>query len=131
MDMNARITLCKTALIVSCTLALSAAALFAGNKAKSAEERGIIKSVDANSHQIVVTDKKSKTERTFQWNEQTKFAEHGKTTSASALKSGMAVNLNYMPSSGTPMLKAVKLSPANTQAHSQTSTSKHHGSAKS
>ena len=42
----------KTALAFACALAFSQAALFAAKAHKTAEERGIIKSVDNAAHQI-------------------------------------------------------------------------------
>ena len=115
----------KTALVTLCALALSPAALFAGNAPKSAEERGLIKAVDNNGQQIVVTDQKTKADGTFKWNDQTKFTEHTKTVSASALKAGLPVHITYAPSSGTPMLERVKLSPDKEQKHSSLSPSSH------
>lgn len=115
----------RTTLAALCALALSPAALFAGNAPKSTEGRGVIKSVDNSAHQIVVNDHKTKVDGTFRWNDQTKFIEHGKTVSASALKERMTVRLSYAPSSGTPMLKRVKLSPDKEQKHSSLSRSSH------
>ena len=115
----------KTALIALCALALSPAAMFAGNAPKTTEERGLIKSVDNNGQQIVVTDQKTKADGTFKWNDQTKFIEHGKAVSATALKAGLPVHITYAPSSGTRMLECVKLSPDKGQKHSSLSPSPH------
>ena len=115
----------KTALVALCALALSPAAMFAADAPKSAEERGIIKAVDNNGQQIVVTDQKTKADGTFKWNDQTKFIEHGTPVSATALKAGLPVHITYAPSSGTPMLKRVKLSPDKEQKHSSLSPSSH------
>ena len=115
----------KTTLVALCALALSPAALFAGNAPKTAEKRGLIKLVDNNAQQIVVTDQKTKADGTFKWNDQTKFTEHAKTVSASALKAGLPVHITYAPSSGTPMLERVKLSPDKEQKHSSLSPSSH------
>jgi len=115
----------KTALAAWCALALSPAAMFAADAPKSAEERGLIKAVDNNGQQIVVTDQKTKADGTFKWNDQTKFIEHGKSVSATALQAGLPVHITYAPSSGTPMLKRVKLAPVKAQKHSSVSRSAH------
>lgn len=121
--MKTKLNIRKTALVALCALALSPAALFAGNASKTAEERGSIKSVDTKTHQVVVTDQKTKAEGTFNWNDQTKFTKHDKTVNASALKEGLRVHLTYASSSGTPMLERVKLSPAKAQTHAALSRS--------
>jgi hypothetical protein len=108
-----------------CTLVLSPAALFAANAHKTAEERGVIKSVDVTSHQLIVTDQKTKADGTFQWNDHTKFSEQRKNVNSSALKAGMAVHINYTPSSGTPVLQHVMVSPGKKQKHTSASTSVH------
>lgn len=100
----------KAAFVTLCAVALSPAALFAGNALKTAEEHGLIKSVDSQTHQLVVTDQKTKADGTFQWNDLTKFTEHAKTVSASALKAGLPVRITYAASSGTPMLERVQIS---------------------
>jgi hypothetical protein len=100
----------KTAAVALCALALSPAALFAGDAPKSAEAHGLIKSVDNNAHQLVVTDPKTKADGTFKWNDQTKFTEQAKTVSASALKAGLPVHLTYTTSSGASLLERVKIS---------------------
>lgn len=99
----------KAAFVTMCAAVLSPAALFAGNVLKTAEEHGLIKSVDVKTHQLVVTDQKTKAEGTFQWNDQTKFIEHGKPVSATALKAGLPVNITYAAGSGTPMLERVQI----------------------
>ena len=101
----------KTALAFACALAFSQAALFAAKAHKTAEERGIIKSVDNAAHQIVVADQKTKAEKTFQWDDSTQFSEHRKKASSSTLETGMAVRISYAPSSGTPVMQRVALSP--------------------
>ena len=76
---------------------------------------------DTDAHQIVVTDQKTKADEKFQWNNQTKFTEHHKSVNAGSLQAGMRIHLTYEPSSGTPRLKAVKISPAKPEAHSSAS----------
>lgn len=100
----------KTTLVAWCALALSPAALFAGNAPKIVEERGLIKLVDNNAHQIVVTDQNSKADGTFKWNDQTRFSEQAKTVTASALKVGLPVHLTYTPGAGVPLLERVQIS---------------------
>ena len=78
----------------------------------------MIKSVDDSGHQIVVTNHKTKADVTYKWNDQTKFMEHGKTVTATALKAGMAAHLTYTANTGTPLLERVKLSPTKEQRHS-------------
>ena len=118
----------KTTLIALCALTLSPAALFAGKAAKTTEESGIIKSVDTKTHEIVVTDKKTKSEGTFKWNDQTAFTEQGKTVSVNALKAGLPVQIAYTSRSGTPMLERVRISPVKAQKHSSLSRFIHHKS---
>ena len=115
----------KTTLIALCALALSPAALFAGNAPKTAEARGLIKLVDTSGQQLVVTDQKTKADTTFKWNDQTRFIEHRKTVSASALKAGMPVSLSYVANSGTPTLERVRLSPKKEPGHASVSHSSH------
>jgi hypothetical protein len=123
--MKTKMDISKLARVALCALALSPAALFAGNAIKTSEERGIIKSVDPSIHQIVVTDQKTKADGTFQWNDQTKFTEGDKTVNASALKEGLPVRITYLASSGTPRLQRVKLSPQKGQTHASASSSSH------
>lgn len=119
--MKTILNLRKATFIALCALALGPVALFANNT-KTAEERGIIKSVDNKTHQLVVTDQKTKSAVTFQWNDQTKFTEQSKTVSASALKEGMAVHLTYAPGSGTPTLERVTIAAGKAHKHSAAST---------
>jgi hypothetical protein len=105
----------KTAVAALCVLVLSPALVFAGDAAKPAEGRGIIKSVDTSAHTLVVTEHKKNTEQTFQWNDQTKFSERDKSASASALKAGERVHLTYTPGGGTPVLQSVHIAPAKTE----------------
>ena len=115
--MNTTFSIRKTSIAALCALALSPAALFAGNTAKTTVDRGVIKSVDMSAHQLVVTGEKGKTDETFQWNDQTKFIEHDKAVTASALQAGMSVHVKFAPGTGTPTMTTVKLSPAKPQQH--------------
>jgi Cu/Ag efflux protein CusF len=99
----------KTAVAVCCILSLSPALLFAAGTPKPIKETGVIKSVDMDAHTLVVTRQKKKSEQKFEWNDQTKFNEQSKHTSASALKEGEHVNLSYTPGGDTPVLKSVKI----------------------
>ena len=123
--MKTNINIRKTALAALCALALSPAALFAGNASKSAEERGIIKSMDNQAHQIVVTDQQTRADRTFKWNDQTKFTEHGKAVTAADLKAGEHVRLSYVPSAGMPTLQHVALWAQKEQSHASASAPSH------
>jgi hypothetical protein len=125
MDMQTKLDIRRTALVALCALALSPAALFAENTPKTAEEYGVIKSVDNNSHQIVVTDKKAGTEGTFRWNDQTKFTEQDRTVNATALKEGMPVHLTYVAGAGPALLERVKLEPQKTPTRASVSHSTH------
>jgi hypothetical protein len=115
--MNTAFNLRKTAMVALCALALAPGALFAGQAAKVSVDHGVIKSVDATAHQLVVTDSKTKIDETFQWNDQTKFTEHDKAVTASALHPGMPVNVKFTPGAGTPTMKSVHLWPAKEQQH--------------
>lgn len=107
----------RKAIAALCILSLSPALVFAGSAAKPSEERGIIKSVDMESHKLVVTERKKGAEQKFQWNEQTKFIERDKSASASALKQGGHVRLSYTPGGATPVLQSVHITPAKTVKH--------------
>ena len=108
----------KTAVASLCILSLSPALLFAASSPKPIEERGVIKSVDMDTHRLVVTEHKKNAEQTFQWNDQTKFSEHSKGASAGDLKEGERVHLKYVSSGDTPILQSVHITPAKTQKHS-------------
>jgi hypothetical protein len=101
----------KTFTAALCILALSPALVLAGSQAKVSEERGLIKSVDMNAHTLIVSEQ-NKAERTFSWNEQTKFTEHNKAVHADALKAGEHVRLAYRPGGDTPILQSVRIIPA-------------------
>jgi len=119
-DMNSKLNLRKVAAVALCALALSPAALFAANTTKTAEERGVIKSVDQNARQLVVTTQKSKKDETYQWNAQTRFTELNKPANATMLQPGMAVDATFEPGAATPVLKLVKLSPHKSQKNNST-----------
>jgi hypothetical protein len=117
MKMKTKLNLRQAALVALCAFALSPAALLAGNTPKTAEESGTIKSVDSHKHQIVVANHKTKTEGTFQWNDQTRFTAHDRTVNAGALKEGLPVQLSYVKDSGTAQLLSVKLMPQKALSH--------------
>jgi hypothetical protein len=112
-------------------LSLSPATVFADDKAKPLEERGVIKSVDLDAHTLVVTDPKKHVEQKFLWNEETKFSEHAKSVSASALKQalkqGERVHFKYAPGGNTPVLQSVHLAPPKTHKHSNFSPARSSG----
>jgi hypothetical protein len=108
----------KTAVAALCVLALSPALIFAAGTMHPSRERGIIKSVDRETHTLVITDRKNHSERTFQWNDQTKFNEGDKSAGASDLKAGERVRLSYSPGGDTPVLQSVHIDPAKTQTQS-------------
>ena len=108
----------KMAVTAFCVLALSSALVFAAGTPKHIGERGIIKSVDMDTHTLVVTEQKNNLEKKFRWNDQTKFSEHKKNASASALREGEHVHLTYTPGSDTPVLQHVNINPAKTEKHS-------------
>src|SRR2546425_1077627 len=108
----------KTALAAACVLALSPALVFAADTTHPSRERGIVKSVDMEAHTLVVTDHKNHSERTFQWNDQTKFSERDKSAGASDLKAGERVQLTYSPGGAPPILQSVHIAPAKTERHS-------------
>ncbi len=108
----------KTAAAALCVLTLSPALVFAAGTTHPSRERGIIKSVDMDAHTLVVTDRKNNSQRTFQWNDQTKFSEGKKSAGASNLKPGERVQLTYSPGGETPILQNVHIAPAKTETHS-------------
>src|SRR5262245_2853323 len=108
----------QTAAAALCVLALSATLAFAAGTTHPSKERGIIKSVNMDAHTLVVTDRKSNSERTFQWNDQTKFSERDKSAGAGDLKAGERVILTYSPDGDTPILQSVNITPAKTGTHS-------------
>ena len=108
----------KMAVAALCVLALSPALVLATGTPKPVGERGIIKSVDVDAHTLVVTEHKNNSEQKFQWNDQTKFSERNKNTSANALKEGERVHLTYVPGGDTPILQSVHITPAKTEKHS-------------
>src|SRR5437879_1401510 len=108
----------KTAVAALCVLALSPELVFAADRTHPSRERGIIKSVDMETHTLVVTDRKNNSEHTFQWNDKTKFSERDKSAGASDLKAGERVRLTYSPGGDTPILQSVHIAPAKTESHS-------------
>jgi hypothetical protein len=105
---NLRIT---TAIALS-ALALSLAALTSASTPKSHAERGTIKSVDVTDHTLVVTDQKGNAEHKYQWNDQTKFTEHGKVVTPTDLKVGEQVHISYKRGGDMPTLEHVFIAPA-------------------
>lgn len=103
------------ALIPACMLVLSPAALFAAESTKLKEERGTIKSVDAEAHTLIITDRKESAEHKFQWNDQSKFTERGKAVTASELKAGERIRLTYKPGGDMPSIERARLVPAKTE----------------
>jgi hypothetical protein len=108
----------KTVVTALCVLALSPALVFASGRTHPSKERGIIKSVDMEAHTLVVADRENNSERTFQWNDQTKFSERSKSAGASDLKAGERVQLTYSPGNTPPILQSVHIDPAKTESHS-------------
>ena len=115
----------RAALVVLCTLALAPAALFAKNTSKATVEHGIIRSVNSANQQLVVTDQKTKIDRTFQWNDQTKFTEHGKVTSASGLKVGERLTITHEPGKSTATRICANATPTKSGKHSHAHASTH------
>ena len=106
-----------TVVTALCVLSLSPALVFAGNTTKPMKEGGIIKSVDMKTHTLVVSEHKSHADQTFQWNDQTKFREHRKSASPTALKPGERVHLIYTAGGSTPTLQTVHIAPVKTEKH--------------
>lgn len=101
-----------TTVIALCALALSPAALSAADTPKTHDERGTIKSVDADAHTLVVTGRKDESEHKFLWNDQTKFTERSKAVTAAELKTGERVRITYAGSGDLPTMQRVHLAPA-------------------
>jgi hypothetical protein len=120
-DMKLKSNIHKVAMTALAVAVLSPALAFAGGAPKPQHERAIIKSVDMNAHTLVVTAPKHK-EQTFQWNDQTKFREHFRSTTANALKEGEPVRLTYRSGDATPVLKRVYITPGKHAAKNTSST---------
>lgn len=93
------------------------ASVSAAGTPKSAQERGVVKSVDLKTHTLVVTSSKN-TDEKFQWNDLTKFSEHNRSVDAKDLKHGEHVRVSYTPGGEPPVLERVQISPAKTKKHS-------------
>lgn len=100
-----------SALGVLCGLALIPAVLVAANP-RPHEARGTIKSVDAATHTLVVAEPKGKSEHKFQWNDQTRFTEHGKAANAADLKAGEHIRLTFKGDGELPTIEHATLAPA-------------------
>lgn len=98
--------------IVMGALALGSAGVFAADAPKTRDERGMIKSVDATAHTLVISDLKNRSEHKFQWNDQTKFTEHGKTATAAALKGGERVRITCSGTGDLLTMQRVQIAPA-------------------
>ena len=103
------------ALVPVCVLALSPVGVLAAESTKLKEERGTIKSLDADAHTVVVSDRKDNSEHKFLWNDQTKFTERGKTVTPAELKAGDRIRLTYKPTGDTPNIERAHLAPAKTE----------------
>ena len=118
MNMKLNTHIQKLVVTALCILSPGPALMLAAGSPKPVEERGVIKSVDMDAHILVVTEHRKNAEQKLQWNDQTKFSERGKSATASALKEGERVHLNYLPSGDTPILKSVHITPAKAEKHS-------------
>ena len=107
----------RIALIAVCALVLGPSWALAARSSKRIEERGTVKSVDASTHVLVITDLKDKTEHSFQWNDKTKFVRKGAKATAADLTEGRRVRVAYTPKGDKPMLKRVQLVPAKAAKH--------------
>ena len=101
-----------TTAVALCALALSNAGVFAAGASPAHSERGLIKSVDADAHTLVVTDRSESKEHKFLWNDQTKFTGRGKTVTAADLKAGEHVRISYSGSGDPPIMQRVLITPA-------------------
>jgi len=110
-------TLLKSSIIALCALTLGPVAAFAADTAKPREERGTITEVDLVQHRLVVTDHKDNAIHRFQWNDQTRFTEHGKTVAATMLKVGETARLTYTTSGDLPIAQRVRLAPPKAENH--------------
>src|SRR5262245_12676685 len=109
--MKLKLNLSTTALAAVCALALNPATLLAANPHPH-EERGTIKSVDTTAHTLTVTGGKDNSEHKFQWNDQSKFTERGKTVTAADLKAGERIRLTYKSGTDMPTIERARLAPA-------------------
>ena len=86
----------------------------AGAAPKEVREHGTIKSINMSGHTLVVAEPNNK-EQTFRWNDQTKFQEHSKASTPSALSQGERVHLAYVSNGDMLLLKRVDITPAKHQ----------------
>ena len=109
--------LLKSSTVALCALIFVWAGVFAGDSPKPREERGTITEVNMNQHQLAVVDHKDKSIHHFQWNDKTRFTEHGKSVASASLKDGETARLAYAPGGDTPLAQQVRLTPAKAQKH--------------
>jgi len=102
----------KTFVTALCILAFGPALLFAAETTRPAMDHGIIKSVDMETHTLVLNERKDNSEHSFQWNDQAKFMERGKPATAADLKEGEHVPLTSAPGGDKPILESMHISPA-------------------
>jgi hypothetical protein len=105
----------RVTLVSVCMMVWSSATLLAAESTKLKEERGTIKSLDADAQTLVVIDRKDNSEHKFAWNDQSKFTERGKAIHASELKTGERIRVSYKPGADVPNIERARLVEAKTE----------------
>ncbi len=72
--------------------------------------RGVIESIDHDKRTLVLVDPKTKTSRTFVWNNSTRFRQDGQKTSAETLRVGIEVKGYYRKEVGRFVLRELRWS---------------------
>ena len=103
--------------IALCGLLLGSTGAFAAESAKPHKARGTITGLDLGQHRLVLSDRKDNSAHRFQWNDQTRFTDHGKSVAVTMLKLGEAVRLTYLPGGDVPIAQRVRIAPAKGEKH--------------
>lgn len=76
----------------------------------SRERDAVVTSIDRNNTILTVQIKEESRPRSFEWNDDTWFVQHGRFTGSTALKPGAAVRIRYRaPFFGKPFVSKVTL----------------------
>jgi hypothetical protein len=101
--------------IALCGLLLGSTGAIAAESSKAYEARGTITEIDLARHRLVMSDHKDKSVHRFQWNEKTRFTDHGKSVATTMMKVGSTVRLTYLPGDDLPVVKHVRIAPSKGQ----------------
>ena len=103
--------------IALCGLLLGSPSAFAAESATPHKARGTITEIDVGQQHLVLSDRKDNSAHRFQWNDQTRFTDHGKSVAATTLKLGETVRLTYSPGGDVPVAQRVRIAPAKGKKH--------------